>query len=62
MYFFESHLKLKDSWPALFKFVDSAASDHKAILETKFTPGTCTLRIMIARRVVLEIRLFVRLQ
>ena len=38
--FLVSHIKHKETWPNLFKFVDSSEGDHKAILEDRFTPGT----------------------
>ena len=39
-YFLVSHIKHKESWPNLFKFVDGSEGINKAILEDKFTPGT----------------------
>lgn len=39
-YFLVSHMKIKDTWPNLFRFVDSAEGDHKNILDDKFTPGS----------------------
>jgi hypothetical protein len=38
-YYLVSHIKHKETWPNLFKFVDSTEGEHKTILEERFTPG-----------------------
>ena len=38
-YFLVSHIKLKDTWPNLFKFIDGTEGNNKRILEEKYDPG-----------------------
>lgn len=38
-YFMESHIKLKERWPELWDFIDSANAEQKEFLESKFGSG-----------------------
>jgi hypothetical protein len=46
-YFLVSHMKIKETWPNLFKFVDTAEGDNKVILEEKFNPGMFVLFLLL---------------
>ncbi len=55
-YFLVSHIKLRESWQNLYKFVDSVEGDNKKVLEDKYTPG-----IFICLSMSLHIRLLIYL-